>query len=638
MTAPVRLVSCGDRSLLIYLGDGIDRDVNLRVHTLTRVLKAKRHPALVEVTPSYHCLMVEFDPVRIRPDQLEDLVHGALKEAAAGGTHAGRTVEIPVVYGGEAGPDLGNVAAHTGLTTDEVVQRHAAGLYRVFCLGFSPGFPYLGGLEPVLHTPRLAQPRTKVPAGSVAIGGGQTGVYPAESPGGWQLIGRTPVRLFDPRREPPALLEPGDDIRFVPVASGSFAELEQQGQETGTAPEAAAGHGTTGLRVLQPGLATTVQDLGRRGYQAYGVSPAGASDFAALMIGNWLLGNRARTSALEITLLGPEVEFTGPVAFCLTGAPAPAELTPAGGGSPWAVPGWTTVLAGPGDRLRIGAATAGCRGYLCIAGGFDLAPVLGSLSEDLFGKLGPLGRRLRAGDWLPVGLPIHPPANLAGRTIPADAIPHYSGLTVVRATRGPQEDAFTPEALAAFFGGEYVVGAQSDRQGIRLEGPKLTHATKADIISEPIPAGSVQVPAGGQPILLLGNRQTVGGYTKIAVAVYPDLAAASQLRPGDRLRFQEVDAAEAHAIAWAERRRLAQVRRYLERGVAEGAEVGSARVAVLAPAAPIMVTTEATAPLAPESGPPTATQPISSAPGGERRFRISILGIEFDTTVEEIDQ
>ncbi|MDF2626355.1 MAG: putative allophanate hydrolase [Symbiobacteriaceae bacterium] len=638
MTPPVRLVSCGDRSLLVYLGDGIDRDVNLRVHALTRVLKAKRHPAVVEVTPSYHCLMVEFDPVRIRPDQLEELVRGALREAAAGeGAAPARTVEIPVVYGGEAGPDLGNVAAHTGLTPDEVVQRHAAGLYRVFCLGFSPGFPYLGGLSESLHTPRLAQPRTKVPAGSVAIGGGQTGVYPAESPGGWQLIGRTPVRLFDPHREPPALLEPGDDIRFVPVGSGSFEAVEGQGAPGGCAPEAAAGHGTTGLRVLQPGMATTVQDLGRRGYQAYGVSPGGAADFAALMIGNWLLGNRARTSALEITLLGPELEFTGPVAFCLTGAPAPAELSPAGGGSPRAVPGWTTVLAGPGDRLRIGAATAGCRTYLCIAGGIDLPPVLGSLSEDLFGKLGPLGRRLKAGDWLPVGLPIHPPANLAGRTIPADAIPQYSGLTVVRATRGPQAEAFTPDAFAAFFGGgEYVVGAQSDRQGIRLEGPKLTHATKADIVSEPIPAGSVQVPAGGQPILLLGNRQTVGGYTKIAVAVYPDLAAASQLRPGDRLRFQEVDAAEAHAIAWAERRRLAQVRRYLEREVAQGAEAGGGRPAV---AAPVTVRVEVPAPGPMEAGeaPPASAQVPAPTAGNERRFRISILGIEFDTTVEEVE-
>jgi len=618
VTAPVRLVPCGDRSLLIYLGESIDPAVNLRVHAVTRALKAKRHPAVVEVTPSYHCLMVEYDPVRIRPDQLEDLVSGALQEAAAGEPAPPRTVEIPVLYGGAAGPDLGNVAAHTGLTPEEVIRRHAAGVYRVFCLGFSPGFPYMGGLEPGLHTPRLAEPRTKVPAGSVAIGGGQTGVYPAETPGGWQLIGRTPVRLFDPERAAPTLLEPGDDIRFVPIGSASFDELERPAVQ-GVPPE--TGRGTTGLRILQPGMATTVQDLGRRGYQAYGVSPGGAADFASLMIGNWLLGNRARTSALEITLLGPEVEFTGPVAFCLTGGRIQAELVPADGGAPRAVPGWTAMLAGPGDRLRTGAVTAGCRAYLCLAGGIDLPAVLGSLSEDLFGKVGPLGRRLTAGDWLPVGLPLIPPANLAGRAVPNDAIPAYGGRAVVRATRGPQSEAFTGDAFAAFFGGEYVVGAQSDRQGLRLEGPKLVHATKADIISEPIPAGSVQVPAGGQPILLLGNRQTVGGYTKIAVAVYPDIPFASQLRPGDRLQFQEVDPAEAHVIAWAERRKLAQIRRYLEHEAGQRNE------------APVHIASVPVEVAAPE---PQLPSPAEAPPGGGRRFRISILGIEFDTTVEEV--
>jgi len=622
LTAPAHLVSCGDRSLLVYLGEGIDADLNLRVHTVTRILKGRQHPALVEVTPSYHCLMVEYDPVRIRPDQLEELVLGAVHEAHSSGPGPHRTVEIPVQYGGDAGPDLENVAAHTGLSPDEVIRRHCAGLYRVFGLGFSPGFPYLGGLETALHTPRLAQPRTKVPAGSVAIGGGQTGVYPAESPGGWQLIGRTPVRLFDPFRESPALLEPGDDIRFVPLDAASFDEVDRPALQPSFIE---SGYGTTGLRILQPGMATTVQDLGRRGFQAYGVSPAGAADFMALMVGNWLLGNRARTAALEITLLGPEVEFTGPVAFCLTGAPIQAELIPAGGESPRPVPGWAALLAGPGDRLRTGAVTAGCRSYLCVAGGIDLPPVLGSLSEDMFGKLGPLGRRLKAGDWLPAGLPLQPPADLAGRQVPSDAIPTYGGPAVVRATLGPQAAAFSPETMAAFFGTAWRIGAQSDRQGIRLDGPPLSHVTKADILSEPIPAGSVQVPAGGQPILLLGNRQTVGGYTKIAVAVYPDLSPASQLRPGDRLQFRQVDAAEAHSVAWAERRKLAQIRRYLERDMDRSSAEAQGHIARVA-----------TTPVPPPVPGPAAEPPATPSAG--RRFRISILDVEFELTVEEVEE
>lgn len=619
MTDFPRLVPCGDRALLVYLGDAIDSAVNARVHALARALRQNPHPALVEVTPSYHCLMVEYDPVRLPFAQLEELVRSTAAQAAESNAAPG-PLEIPVCYGGEMGADLESVAAQTGMTPDEVIQRHTAPLYRVYCLGFSPGFPYLGGLDPALAVPRLAEPRTRVPGGSVGIGGSQTGIYPAPSPGGWQLIGRTPLRLFDPFREPPALLEPGQTVRFISITPEQFAlTAAEQARQEPALPAYLQGY--SGLRIIQPGMATTLQDLGRRGYQAYGVPVAGAADFGSLMVGNWLLANRARTPALEITLSGPEIEFTGPLAFCLTGAPIQAELIPADGSSPYSVPGWTALLAGPGDRLRIGSTLAGCRSYLCVAGGFHLPPVLGSLSEDLFGHVGPFGRPLKAGDWLPVGLPLHPPADLAGRSLPADMIPTFTGQATVRAVRGPQSEAFTPEAAATFFSSEYVVSPQSDRQGLRLSGPQIAHRQSADILSEPIPPGAVQVPANGQPILLMGNRQTIGGYTKIAVAVYPDLAQASQLRPGDKLRFQEVDLAEAHAIARTERKRLGQIRRYLERQLGFQPE-DLARLATAAPASD------------PSQVPVTAPAPAQTH-ANVRTFRITISGIEFEARVEE---
>lgn len=620
----LRFVPCGDRSVLLYLGDGIDPAVNDRVLALADALRANPHPALVEITGSYHCLLIEYDPLRVRFDQLEQMVREALENLTP--PPPGRTVEVPVCYGGAMGPDLDAVTAHAGLTPAEVVRRHASGSYRVYALGFSPGFPYLGGLDPAIHTPRLADPRVKLPAGSVGIGNDQTGIYPASSPGGWRLIGRTPVRLFDPGRTPPAYLEPGDMVRFVPISPDEFTEPEPRPAP----PLPAETDGRTGLRIIQPGMSTTIQDLGRRGYMRYGVPVGGAADFRALMIGNWLLGNRARSSALEITLTGPEVEFTGPVAFALTGAPIQAELLPASGASPLAVPPWTALLASPGDRLRIGQATAGCRSYLCIAGGIDLPPVLGSLSEDLFGKIGPLGRPLRAGDFLPSGLPIHPPADLAGRAIPQDAVPDYPSQGLIRVVRGPHAAMFPPEAIAAFFGGEYVVGTNSDRQGLRLAGPKLSPAGRADVLSEPLPPGAVQVPANGQPILLLGNRQTTGGYPEIAVAVFSDLAVAGQLRTGDRLKFHEIDLSEAHGIVWADRRRLAQIRRYLERDtrrrpdqyereIAEQVARGIARQP--APASPNS-----------ELGQPAPGEIVRS-----RVLRLKIGAVEYEALVEEID-
>lgn len=610
-----KLVPCGDQAALVYLGDGVDPDLNQRVHQLARSLRRKEHPGIRDLVPGYNSLLIEYDPLRLRWTELQRLVRESRADAGAEGL-PGKTVEIPVLYGGEAGPDLPAVAAHTGLSPDEVVRRHADGEYRVYTIGFSPGFAYLGGMDPALSTPRLSDPRKRVPAGSVGIGGEQTGVYPSETPGGWRIIGRTPLRLFDPFGEVPFPLEPGDRVRFVPVDPAGYEQAARRQPESVRPRIRQSG---IGLRVLNPGFMTTIQDLGRRGYQAYGVPVAGAVDDWALRVGNWILGNRSREAALEITMLGLEVEFTGPVAFCLTGAEVPAERIPAGGGSPQRLRGWEAVLAGPGDRLRIGPATRGCRTYLCVAGGIDVPLVLDSRSEDLFGGVGPLGRPLQAGDWLPVGLPILPPADLAGRRLPPDGIPDYPGKLEARVVLGPQDGHFTDQAMALFLGGDYQVGRQSDRQALQLEGPLLHHReVGADILSEGTPLGAIQVPASGRPFLLLKNRQTLGGYAKIGVVIRPDVARAGQLRPGEPLRFQQVDLAEAHALAFAERRKLVQVRRYL-------LQQPLATLEGLLPAAPI-----------PSQVPPQPElEAAVQGPAGPRHLRVTVAGLAFDVWVEE---
>ncbi|MEW9581073.1 5-oxoprolinase subunit PxpB [Paraburkholderia sp. DGU8] len=175
---------------------------------------ARDWPHVLEVVPGMNNLTLVFDPLQADRDALAEHLLAAWN-AGNKASVAGREVQIPVQYGGEFGPDLQAVADHTGLTTREVVQRHADGEYVVFFVGFQPGFAYMGGLDAALHTPRRASPRLEVPAGSVGIGGEQTGIYPATSPGGWQLIGRTELPLFDPARRPPTLLQPGDRVRFT---------------------------------------------------------------------------------------------------------------------------------------------------------------------------------------------------------------------------------------------------------------------------------------------------------------------------------------------------------------------------------------------------------------------------------------
>lgn len=206
-----------DRSLLVSFGEGISLDLHREVLRFLRAFEAVP-PGIQNLHPAFASVLIDFDPRRWSHAAVEDLVGKRLAETEDAGPPEARTVEIPVRYGGEFGPDLEDVALHTGLAPPEVIRLHATGNYLVYFLGFSPGFPYLGGMPPELATPRLPAPRKRVPAGSIAIGGSQTGVYPVESPGGWRVIGRTELRLFDPRATPPALLRAGDSVRFVPQA------------------------------------------------------------------------------------------------------------------------------------------------------------------------------------------------------------------------------------------------------------------------------------------------------------------------------------------------------------------------------------------------------------------------------------
>lgn len=211
-----RLQPAGDSALLVTFSRAIDLAANREAHALARALTASQLPGFIEAVPGYSTVLVHYDLLTLSYPEVEAWVHAKLAEASRLSGQP-RRVEIPVRYGGEDGPDLDFVAAHNHITPAEVIRRHAERDYPVYMMGFTPGFPYLGGLDPAIAAPRLATPRSRVPGGSVGIAGEQTGVYPLDSPGGWRIIGRTPLRLFDPQHEPPFLLEPGDLVRFVPL-------------------------------------------------------------------------------------------------------------------------------------------------------------------------------------------------------------------------------------------------------------------------------------------------------------------------------------------------------------------------------------------------------------------------------------
>ncbi len=218
----------GDRALLVEYGAGIDPVVNERVRAMTALLKTNLPEGVEAIVPAYRSLSILYDPLATDPGRLAEILHTLEADPRAAEIAEPRVVPIPVCYGGPFGPDIEVVAAHTGLREDEIVAIHASVDYPIYMIGFTPGFCYLGGLDDRLRTPRRKTPRTSLPAGSVGLAETQTGVYPVESPGGWQIIGQTPLRLFAPARENPFLYEAGDRIRFVPVTEAEFHRLHAQ--------------------------------------------------------------------------------------------------------------------------------------------------------------------------------------------------------------------------------------------------------------------------------------------------------------------------------------------------------------------------------------------------------------------------
>ncbi len=300
---------------------------------------------------------------------------------------------------------------------------------------------------------------------------------------------------------------------------------------------------TAGLKLLSAGPLSTIQDGGRHGYQRYGVSVAGAFDPLYLAAANALVGNDALEGGIELTMTGDTYEVAADSVRIALAGDFPAVID----GEP-AAP-WRSHTLNRGQVLKIGAARAGLRGYLAVAGGFDLVPQLGSVSTHVRNRLGGLdGARLKAGDLLPLRLAAAPAG--ADRALDPALLPRRD--LILRVVLGPQDGHFAPEHVAAFLGGAWTIGRESDRMGCRLEGPMVGHAKGFNIISDGIPLGAVQVPGSGQPIILLPDRQTAGGYPKIACVIKPDVAALAQARPGDVVRFQAVttEAALAAHRAW----------------------------------------------------------------------------------------
>ena len=301
------------------------------------------------------------------------------------------------------------------------------------------------------------------------------------------------------------------------------------------------------LLIHDAGPLTTIQDLGRPGHLRVGIPESGPVDREAFVLANRLVGNLDGAAGLECTLMGPRVEFTDERAVAVTGADMSLTLN---GGS---APGWQAFSVKAGDVLKAGSAKTGVRAYVAVSGGIDTPAALGSRATYLRGRLGGLdGRALKRGDRVPLG----PSHTTRPRRVRADSIPDYAGEAEVRVVLGPQDDRFTDRGISAFFEGTYEMTPQSDRMGARLRGPWIEHTHGHDIISDGIALGGIQVVGDGQPIVLLVDRQSTGGYTKIATVCSFDIGRVGQIKPGQRISFRRITVDDAHVLLRARRQVL----------------------------------------------------------------------------------
>ncbi|MGC5075897.1 carboxyltransferase domain-containing protein [Agrococcus sp. DT81.2] len=533
-----RILSAADTALLV---EAADLQEAMR---LLPALREARLPGVTELVPAARTVLVRFDPLSIDAAALAALV-GAVEPAVAPAA-SGEVATIPVRYDGQ---DLAEVAALLDVSPAEVVARHAAATWTVAFTGYAPGFAYLVGDDPLFDVPRRRSPRTRIPAGSVGLAGRFSGVYPRESPGGWQLIGRTDAPLWDLARPQPALLAPGATVRFERVER-ELVDLPP------VAPRARQpvvdAHA---LEVVRPGMQLLVQDLGRPGLAAQGVGASGTADRAALREANRAVGNAPGEAGLELGGGGAVLRFRGPAVVALTGALVDASLQGAAGGpavdaaridaagiDPVPVEHGHAVAVDDGDELRIGAVRDGVRAVLAVRGGFALEPVLGSLATDTLAHLGP--SPLAAGDVLPLRGPAAGIAAVERTRAPRIPLPRAGEEVELDIVLGPRTAWFTDAALRALTEQPWTVTARADRVGARLEGATpLDRALDGELDSEGAVTGAIQVPPDGQPVLFLPDRPLTGGYPVIAAVVDRHLDLAGQLPPGARIRFRVADAA-----------------------------------------------------------------------------------------------
>ena len=549
----INVLDLGDAALLVDFRNY--PEALSKIHQLSELLFSRSPPWLLDLIPGIDSLLValKFSDYNYRDTraaakaEIEALLNKLLserkREAKSEVVH-----RIRVCYDPELALDLLASAEKCKLSVREFINRHKNSEIRVDILGFMPGFSYCSGLDPRLKLPRLESPRTAVPAGSVAIAELQTAIYPQPTPGGWNIIGRSPDVLFDPSKSRPSLLMAGERVEFIEIDLAEFRKIEAQNLTKAAQSISKSKSASYAIEVISPGLQTTIQGLARYGFAHLALSAGGPMDQESARLANALLGNPDDAAGLEIAGAGTKLLFHEDTWVAWVGARCLSQIN----GD--AIPGNRPVLIPKGAILSFGRMMQGYRIFLALSGGIDSEFILGGRGSHLSAGIG--GRALQKGDvlYLPHSQEVYQKPffkNLSEAkisypkwSIASPALPRKK-LELIKVLPSIHLDVLSSAEQDALWKTVWTISSQSNRMGMRLESDFKITSSITGIASQGIWFGTVQLPPSGQPILMMAEHQTTGGYPRLMEIVSSERSKLAQLRPGDKIQFLPITLDEA---------------------------------------------------------------------------------------------
>lgn len=570
-----KIYALGDSALTIELGYTINENINHRVLAIAYYMRDLEIVGVLDIMSAYASVSVIYDICEIRKNYtsatryLTEQIELAILNCDFTVTSQIKVVEIPVCYDVSLGIDLIEMSLEKKMSITDIIAAHTSKLYRVYLIGFLPGFPYMGIVDESIATPRKKSPRTKIEAGNVGIADAQTGIYPSDSPGGWNIIGKTPLKMFDAKKEYPVFLQPGDDVQFKQISLEQFRELKEESEKTNEKLELSQPSPSTSiLSVIKSGTADSIQDLGRFGFQHLGINPTGVMDRIAAQTANFLVGNVADEAVLECHFPACSIVFHKSILIAISGG----DFTPTLDEKEIKLN--TPIYVQRGATLNFKKWKNGARTYIAVKNGFEIEKWLGSYSTNLKANAGGFnGRNLKKDDQIKVKSDSHD-VGLKMKSEKQDdsffnfhfsifpwhvEIDNLYAFEEIEILVGNDFETLTDGSQQKLFSNEFLITMRSDKMGYRLlSDPLIMKNENRSLLSSGVTLGTMQLLPTGQIIILMSDHQTTGGYPKIGHVASASFAALAQTPINKKIRFKLINIEEAEE-------KLMQQQKYLNK-------------------------------------------------------------------------